>query len=110
MAKSLGSSGKATRAIEFYNLAISLLESSRGIENKDLIMPLLGLGNMLLQEGKATEAENPFLRLNFFPAFFGWATFPSFVLAGVYDLCLTFSSFPFLSQNLEYIYEVIRRL
>lgn len=85
MAKSLGSSGKATRAIEFYNLAISILESSRGIENEDLIMPLLGLGNMLLQGGKATEAENPFLRLNFFPVFFWmvlllcWLEFMTFV-------------------------------
>lgn len=81
MAKSLGSSGKATEAIEFYNRAITILESSRGVESEDLIVPLFGLGNILIQEGKAMEAETPFLRLNFFPL----------LLAG--ELCLVFFFF-----------------
>lgn len=64
MAKCLGSTGKATKAIEFYNSAISILESSRGAESEDLIMPLFGLGNLLLKERKAKDSETSFLRLD----------------------------------------------
>ena len=66
MAKALGSIGKATKAIEFYHRAITILESSRGAESEDLVIPLFGLGSLLLQEGKAKDAETAFLRLNLF--------------------------------------------
>lgn len=65
MAKALGSIGKATKAIEIYQHVISLLESSRGAESKDLVIPLLSLGNLLLKEGKANDAESHFTRLSF---------------------------------------------
>lgn len=64
MAKVLGSSGKATKAMELYQHAITLLESSRGAESKDLVVPLLGLGNLLLKEGRTIDAETHFTRLN----------------------------------------------
>ena len=66
IAKAHGSTGKATKAIEFYHRAITTLESSRGAESEDLIMPLFSLGNLLLQEGKAKEAETSFLRSKLF--------------------------------------------
>lgn len=62
MAKVLGSIGRATKAVEFYHRSISILESCRSTENEDLIIPLYGLGNLLLKEGKLVEAESPFLR------------------------------------------------
>lgn len=62
MGKALGSTGKATKAIEFYDRAITILESSRGAQTEDLVIPLFGLGNLLLQEGKSKDAETPFLR------------------------------------------------
>lgn len=66
MAKALGSIGRATKAVESYHHSINILESCRGSENEDLIIPLFGLGNLLLKERKAMEAETPYLRLNFF--------------------------------------------
>lgn len=66
MAKILGSIGKATTAIEVYQRVISILESSRGAESKDLVVPLSGLGNLLIKEGRATDAESLFNRLPYF--------------------------------------------
>jgi hypothetical protein len=66
MAKILGSIGKATKAIEVYQRVISILESSRGAESKDLVVPLSGLGNLLIKEGRATDAESLFNRLLYF--------------------------------------------
>ncbi|KAM6586530.1 hypothetical protein CsatA_009135 [Cannabis sativa] len=63
MAKALASTGKATKAIEFYHRSITILESSRGPQSEDLVIPLFGLGNLLLQEGKAKDSETPFLRI-----------------------------------------------
>lgn len=63
MAKVLGSFGKATKAIKIYQRVITLLGSSRGAQSKDLVVPLLSLGNLLLKEGKANDAETHFTRL-----------------------------------------------
>lgn len=65
MAKALGSIGKAKKAIEIYQHVITLLESNRGAESKDLVVPLLSLGNLLLKEGRANDAESRFTRLSF---------------------------------------------
>lgn len=65
MAKVYDSDGKATKAMEMYQNAITLLESNRGAESKDLVVPLLGLGNLLLKGGRAVDAETHFTRLNF---------------------------------------------
>lgn len=65
MAKALGSIGKATKAMDIYQHVITLLESNRGPESKDLVVPLLSLGNLLLKEGRANDAENHFTRLSF---------------------------------------------
>jgi len=65
MAKVLGSIGKATKAIEIYQHVITLLESSRGAESKDLVVPLLSLGNLLLKERRVNDAESHFTRLSF---------------------------------------------
>ena len=65
MAKALGSIGKATKAIEIYQHVITLLESNRGAESRDLVVPLLSLGNLLLKEGRANDAESRFSRLSF---------------------------------------------
>lgn len=59
MAKALGSIGRATKAVETYNRAINILESSRDIESEDLVVPLFSLGNLLIKEGRASEAESP---------------------------------------------------
>lgn len=65
MAKVLGSVGRATKAATFYNRAVTILELSKGRESEDLVMPLSGLGNLLLKQGKAKEAEVHFVRLKF---------------------------------------------
>lgn len=65
MAKALGSIGRVTKAVEIYHQAIAILELSRGAESEDLVVPLLGLGNLLIKERKATDAEIPFTRLVF---------------------------------------------
>ncbi|PQQ04267.1 nephrocystin-3 isoform X1 [Prunus yedoensis var. nudiflora] len=59
----LSSIGRTSKAVEFYHRAISLLESSRGAESEDLVIPLFGVGSLLLKEGKPVEAETPFLRI-----------------------------------------------
>lgn len=65
MAKVFGSIGKASKAIEIYQLVITFLESNRGAESKDLVVPLLSLANLLLKEGRANDAESHFTRLSF---------------------------------------------
>jgi hypothetical protein len=65
MAKALGSIGKTTKAIKIYQHVITLLESNRGAESKDLVVPLLSLGNLLLKEERANDAESHFSRLSF---------------------------------------------
>lgn len=77
MAKVLSSIGRTSKAVEFYHRAISLLESSRGAESEDLVIPLFGVGSLLLKEGKPVEAESPFLRFNCFPPFCRMAYFAS---------------------------------
>ncbi|KAG8381126.1 hypothetical protein BUALT_Bualt06G0090000 [Buddleja alternifolia] len=59
MAKVMGTSGRATGAIETYQRVLRILESSRG-ETEELIMPLFALGNLLIKEGRTSEAEYPF--------------------------------------------------
>lgn len=73
MAKVLGSIGRATRAIEFYHRVITIFELNRGAESVDLVLPLSGLGNQLIKEGKATDAENVFTRL--VASLFFWCIF-----------------------------------
>lgn len=63
MAKVLGSIGRTTEAVEDYHRAITILESSRGAESEDLVVPLFGLADLLIKEGRATDAESPFIRL-----------------------------------------------
>ncbi|GKE01659.1 nephrocystin-3 isoform X2, partial [Tanacetum coccineum] len=63
MGKALGSVGRATKAIDIYHRAISILESNMGLESKELVVPLTTLGNLFLNEGKAEDAENAFMRL-----------------------------------------------
>lgn len=65
MAKAFGSIGKATKAIEIYQHVITLVESNKGAESKDLVVPLLSLGNLLLKEGRVNDAESRFTRLSF---------------------------------------------
>ncbi|KAK6135326.1 hypothetical protein DH2020_030914 [Rehmannia glutinosa] len=63
MAKVLGTSGRATEAIEMYQQVIKILESSRGEDCKELIVPLCALGNLQVKEGKASDAEYTFNRV-----------------------------------------------
>lgn len=62
MAKALGCIGRASKAAETYHHAISILEANRGVDSEDLVVPLLALGNLLMKEGKANDAEYPFTR------------------------------------------------
>lgn len=62
MAKVLGSNGKTKKAIETYHRVVKILESSRGEESEELVVPLFGMGNLLLKEGRVTDAENAFNR------------------------------------------------
>ncbi|CAL5361823.1 unnamed protein product [Camellia sinensis] len=50
MAKVLGSIRRATKAVEVYHCVITILELSTGAESEDLVVPLLGLGNLLMKE------------------------------------------------------------
>ncbi|KAL6541491.1 hypothetical protein OROGR_010977 [Orobanche gracilis] len=61
-AKVLSTSGKATEAIKMYHQVIKILESIRG-EDKKLIVPLCALGNLLVREGKNSDAERTFSRV-----------------------------------------------
>ncbi|CAN1731605.1 NPHP3 [Linum perenne] len=63
MAKGLASVKSTKKAVEIYHRAIHILESSSGAESEDLIVPLFALGNLLVKEGNATDAETPFLRI-----------------------------------------------
>lgn len=67
MAKVLSSIGRTTKAVDLYHRAITLLESSRGTESEDLVIPLFGLASLLLKQGKPIEAETSFLRFNWHP-------------------------------------------
>lgn len=58
----LGSIGKAAEAIDAYQRVITILELTKGTESEELILPLSGLGNLLLKEGKIHEAEDHFNR------------------------------------------------
>lgn len=63
IAKVLSSTGKATKAVDIYHRVIRILELNRGVETEDLVVPLFGLGSLLIKEGKVTGAENSFIRL-----------------------------------------------
>lgn len=69
MAKVLSSTGKTTKAVDIYHRVIHILELSRGAESEDLVVPLFGLGNLLIKEGRATDAENSFIRLVSIPSY-----------------------------------------
>ncbi|WOL20004.1 hypothetical protein Cni_G28806 [Canna indica] len=56
MTKALGFTGRASEAITLYCRAIDILEK-RGTENKELVIPLSALGNLFINERKATDAE-----------------------------------------------------
>lgn len=72
-AKVLGSVGRVRKAVEIYHRVITILESNRGAESEDLVLPLFGLGNLLIKEGKAVDAESAFIRLFvFFMCIFGF--------------------------------------
>lgn len=60
--KALGSAGRATKAVDVYNRIISILESNLGAESKELVVPLNALGNLLIEQGKAEDAENALMR------------------------------------------------
>ena len=63
MAKVLGAIGRSTKAVETYHRAIAILELNKGAESEDLVVALFGLGNILLKEGRTTDAETHFVRL-----------------------------------------------
>ena len=69
MARSLGSLGEASKAIEFYRSAIAIMESSEDVESEYLITLLGELGSLLLREGKVKDAEDPYQRLIMFLLF-----------------------------------------
>lgn len=48
-----------------YHRAITVLETNMGAENEQLVLPLFSLGNLLIKEGKTTDAENAFIRFDF---------------------------------------------
>ena len=76
LAKALGSIGRVTKAVEVYHRIITILELDRGAESEDLVLPLFGLGNLLIKEGKAKDAESAFVRLHcFFHVYFGFTEF-----------------------------------
>lgn len=62
MTKVLSSTGRTTKAVDIYHRVIKILELSRGTESEDFVVPLVGLGNLLIKEGRATDAENAFVR------------------------------------------------
>lgn len=63
LAKVQGSVGRATKAVAIYHRVITILETNGGAESEDLVLPLSGLGNILIKEGKALDAERAFSRL-----------------------------------------------
>lgn len=93
MAKVLGSMGRASEAMETYQRVITLLESSRGGENEELAVPLLALGNLLMKEGRAPDAESPFDRLILFILYSIWL---------LWILCLLIITFYILTFCLHY--------
>lgn len=63
MAKVQGTSGRAPEAINTYQRVIEILESIGGGETREMILPLCALGNLLIKEGRASDAEFTFSRL-----------------------------------------------
>lgn len=53
MAKVLGSIGRVTKAVEVYHRSLTILETSRGSESEDLVIPL---SRLLIKEGRAADA------------------------------------------------------
>lgn len=87
MAKALGSAGRVTKAVETYNRSIIILETSRGAESEDLVVPLFGLGNLLIKEGRAAEAESIFVRLLFLVSIlFGFCRLTVWLLTCLFHL------------------------
>lgn len=70
IARVFGLTGRAAKAIEIYHRAISILEISRGNECEDLVVPLCALGNLLMKEGRITDAECSFKRLFHLSSYF----------------------------------------
>ncbi|GMP70608.1 hypothetical protein CsSME_00029397 [Camellia sinensis var. sinensis] len=44
-----------------YRCLLTILELSKGADSEDLVVPLLGLDNLLMKKGKAKDTENPFI-------------------------------------------------
>ncbi|XP_015576515.2 uncharacterized protein LOC8268186 isoform X4 [Ricinus communis] len=66
--------GKFEKSMIAYQRVISVLESKygRGAESKELVVPLFGLGNLLMKEGRTTDAEIHFIRiLNIYRKLYG---------------------------------------
>lgn len=87
MGKVLGFIGRASKATDMYHRAITILESSCGAESEQLVVPLFALGNLLIKEGKATDAEKTFVRLLFFHI--------ACCLAVFFSSIIDFIAFPF---------------
>lgn len=105
MAKVYSADGKATKAIKMYQHAITLLESSRGAESKDLVVPLLGLGSLLLKEGRAVDAEAHFTR--FIIIFSIPFSLHQWRCPLAYSLYFFVFFFPSLLKSFEHIYIII---
>ncbi|KAL8049427.1 hypothetical protein ABFX02_06G020100 [Erythranthe guttata] len=72
MAKVQGTSRKSREAIKTYQRVVEILESSRGGETEDMIAPLCSLGNLLIKEGRNSDAEYTFNRvLNIYTRSYG---------------------------------------
>ena len=95
IAKSFSSLGKAAKAIEFYRYALKSMESSGGVESGQDVMPSHELAQLLLEEGKAGEAEDHFIRSNFYSCLDGHLGLLLWLI-GVYY----FITFSLLSQDL----------
>ncbi|EPS74006.1 hypothetical protein M569_00751 [Genlisea aurea] len=63
MAQALAFSRRVSEAIETYKRVIKILEVNSNGEGEEVIMPLCEMGNLLLKEGKTSEAEFAFSRV-----------------------------------------------